>query len=497
MKLSASLIVKNEKDHIEAVLKSLAGFDEIVVCDTGSTDNTVELARKYTPHVFTDYTWNDHFAEARNHALSKCTGDWVLSIDGDEVLEEGGLEKIKAIIAGATEKQKNFSVRMTSQGHVHYLARLFKREGTEWVGRAHETIKPVQDNRVDLTIYFGHSTAHKLDPFRMMRILQKSVEEHPESTRDKYYLAREYYYRKDYARAIPLFEEYVKASTWNPEKSDGYLYLSRCYFYSFQGDKARTACAAAIIINPDFREALLFMAELHYSPWKEKWLQMAELASNKNVMFVRAPSVVTTKIPKKLHHIWVGPKNPPLEWMQTWRDKNPDWEYTLWDNEKVFGRTWRNQKHVDFYREKGIWHGVADVVRYEILHEQGGFMPGADSVCENSIDDLFSDGFEAYGVYENEKVRPGLVSPLYACAPDNRFAELLIAGLTAKETVGEPWIDTGNTYMMKTIAKYHPAVKIFPSYVFNPVHYTGETYRGEGKIYGRQKWGTTLNAYGK
>ncbi len=181
--------------------------------------------------------------------------------------------------------------------------------------------------------------------------------------------------------------------------------------------------------------------------------------------------------------------------MKTWREKHPEWEYTLWDNEKVFGRKWRNQKHVDYYREKGIWHGVADVIRYEILFEEGGFMPGADSVCLEPIDELFEDGFEAYGVYENEKVRPGLVSPLYACAPGNRFALQLIAGLSEKETVGEPWIDTGNTYMMQMIEKCVPAMKIFPSYVFNPVHYTGETYTGTGKIYGRQMWGTTTNAY--
>ena len=201
------------------------------------------------------------------------------------------------------------------------------------------------------------------------------------------------------------------------------------------------------------------------------------------------------RIPKKLHHIWVGPKPAPIEWMNTWCEKHPDWDYTLWDNDKVFSRTWINQKHVDYYRERGIWHGVADVIRYEILFEQGGFMPGADSICENPVDELFTDGFDAYCVYENENVRPGLISPLYACAPGCSFAKELIDGLTKKETVGEPWIDTGNTYMMQMVERTKHPVKIFPSYVFNPVHYTGETYQGSGKIYGRQLWGTTLETY--
>lgn len=88
MKLSACLIVKNEKDHIKDVLSSLTGVDEIIVVDTGSQDNTVALAKELGATVYEDYAWNDDFAEARNHALAKCTGEWVISIDADEVLED-------------------------------------------------------------------------------------------------------------------------------------------------------------------------------------------------------------------------------------------------------------------------------------------------------------------------------------------------------------------------------------------------------------------------
>ena len=94
MKLSAALIVKNEKACLEKCLKSLKGFDEIVVLDTGSTDNTYIIARNLADRVYSDYKWNDNFAEARNHVLGKVTGDWVLSIDADEEYEE---ERLVAI----------------------------------------------------------------------------------------------------------------------------------------------------------------------------------------------------------------------------------------------------------------------------------------------------------------------------------------------------------------------------------------------------------------
>ncbi len=178
MKLSAALIVKNEKDHIRDVLSSLAGVDEIVVVDTGSQDNTVELAQAFTDKVFTDYEWNDDFAAARNHARLKCTGDWILSIDADEILESGGIEKIRAIIAAATPAQWHFSVLMTAKGTgaIHNLPRIFRNDGSvEWLGIAHETLSPFQRNLTDVVITYGSSTAHALDPDRMLRILAKVV----------------------------------------------------------------------------------------------------------------------------------------------------------------------------------------------------------------------------------------------------------------------------------------------------------------------------------
>ena len=201
------------------------------------------------------------------------------------------------------------------------------------------------------------------------------------------------------------------------------------------------------------------------------------------------------KFPKVMHCIWVGPKPAPMKWIDTWKEKHPDWEYILWDNDKVFSRTWINQKHVDFYREKEIWHGLADVIRYEILYEYGGFLHAADSECLRPVDELIDD-HDAWGVYENEKVRPGLISPLYACRKGNGFAWKLIQGLKAKKEVGEPWMTTGNLYMKEMVEKANdPKVKIFPSYYFSPKHYTGEEYKGDFKPYARQFWGSTKGAY--
>lgn len=202
-------------------------------------------------------------------------------------------------------------------------------------------------------------------------------------------------------------------------------------------------------------------------------------------------------IPKIIHQLWVGPKEMPVAYMDTWTEKHPDWAYMLWNEERMKAHKFVNQRHIDFYMERGIWHGVADVATYEILRDFGGFMAAADSECLLPVDELFEDdAFDAFAVYENEIAAPGLVSPLTACKIGSSFATALIEGLARKEEVGTPWKTTGNRFMQETIEGGEwPRLKMFPSHFFNPTHWTGRKYEGAGKVYAIQHWGTTRKLY--
>jgi len=85
--LSLCMIVKNEEENLEKCL-SLARphVDEIVVVDTGSTDGTVEIARRYAD-VFEEIEWPGSFSVARNHSLELASGDYILILDGDEYID--------------------------------------------------------------------------------------------------------------------------------------------------------------------------------------------------------------------------------------------------------------------------------------------------------------------------------------------------------------------------------------------------------------------------
>lgn len=86
MKLSCCMIVKNESERLSKCFESIQNIvDEIIVLDTGSTDNTIEIAKEKGAKVYTA-PWDGNFAKARNQALKYVTGDWILVLDADESL---------------------------------------------------------------------------------------------------------------------------------------------------------------------------------------------------------------------------------------------------------------------------------------------------------------------------------------------------------------------------------------------------------------------------
>ena len=101
IRLSQTMIVKNEEDNIEAALtwgKDII-YEQIVV-DTGSTDRTVEKAKTLGAKV-EHFDWIDDFAAAKNFALERCKGDWIAILDADEYFSEEDAGKILGIIEKA------------------------------------------------------------------------------------------------------------------------------------------------------------------------------------------------------------------------------------------------------------------------------------------------------------------------------------------------------------------------------------------------------------
>lgn len=143
--LSIIIITKDEEGRIKACLESVKWAEEIIIIDNGSTDNTLEVAKKYTDKIF--QAEKEDFASIRNLGVEKSKGDWILFVDADERVLESLKNEIAEIIG-----TNNFSAYAISRKNIifgkeekygpfwpDWVIRLLKREDfEEWTGLVHE-----------------------------------------------------------------------------------------------------------------------------------------------------------------------------------------------------------------------------------------------------------------------------------------------------------------------------------------------------------------------
>ena len=117
--LSVYIICKNESESIVDCLESVSWADEIIVLDSGSSDNTVEIAKRYTEKVYTNDDWQG-FGIQKRRAQSYATGDWVLSIDADERVTPE-LKKDILEIVKQNDQSKNYAIPILPNVFGHFL----------------------------------------------------------------------------------------------------------------------------------------------------------------------------------------------------------------------------------------------------------------------------------------------------------------------------------------------------------------------------------------
>ena len=147
-KVSVFIITHNEQNNIENCLRSVKWADEIVVVDSESLDRTVEICRKYTDKIFVKKFTN--FSDMKNFALSRTTGDWLLSIDADEEVSHELSKKIDEIISNDSESL-GFYIKRKSRifgrwfrfcgTQDDYQMRLFKKGAAKFFQPVHEKVK--------------------------------------------------------------------------------------------------------------------------------------------------------------------------------------------------------------------------------------------------------------------------------------------------------------------------------------------------------------------
>ena len=161
LNIALTMIVKNESKNLRECLEAAAPLvDKIIVVDTGSKDDTIDIARSFGADIFY-FKWNDDFAAARNFALSKSDCDWNLILDADEVITNVTKEQLLEYARSNPFKVGRIKIRskFDDNGQIKYsIARVsrFAPKGVRFSGRIHEQLD-LNYQRFDTEISIEHS----------------------------------------------------------------------------------------------------------------------------------------------------------------------------------------------------------------------------------------------------------------------------------------------------------------------------------------------------
>ena len=173
MKVTVTVITRDEEANIAAALESVRWADEIVVIDSESSDNTAAIARRYTDRVIVR-PWPGYIAQ-KNFAAAEASHDWILSIDADERVSPELRDEIQRALAASPDAAGFRIPRVTfhlgrwirtTDWYPDYQLRLYDRRRAQWAGRhVHESVRadgPVARMRGELQHYAYRDVAHHL-----------------------------------------------------------------------------------------------------------------------------------------------------------------------------------------------------------------------------------------------------------------------------------------------------------------------------------------------
>ena len=263
--LCLNMIVKNERKIITRMIESvLPIIDYYCICDTGSTDDTIELIEtffrkhsipgKIVKEPFKNFEYN------RNYSLQCCNNltDYVLLMDADMVLKVGTFDK------GMLSTADSFHILQGTDDFYYQNTRIVKNNGLyNYKGVTHEYINTPPNNinksilKNQLFIQDYGDGGSKSDKFlRDIKLLTNGIIDEPNNERYHFYLANTYHDSGDYKNAIEIYKKRIKFGGWNQEVWYSYYRIGLCYKQMQNIPEYINALLDAYNYLPDRLEAL-------------------------------------------------------------------------------------------------------------------------------------------------------------------------------------------------------------------------------------------------
>lgn len=284
--ISLCMIVKDEAKYINNCLESVKGLvNEIIIVDTGSSDQTIEICEKHGAKVYS-YEWNNDFAEARNYGLSFSTGDWILWLDADEELDATEKAKIPEFLANTNAHVLSLPIYNyygetiqvdKNNAYILYQLRLFRNhKNIKFHNRIHETpFLPAELTENDIENipvsihhygYLQHIVEMKQKGQRNIKLLQQELLDSTHSPWIEYHLASEFYRQKEYQQAFDYVNQSILLFLKHSKKPPSLLYKLKyaILIETNSLDEAEQSIEKAILLYPDYVDLHFYKGYILY-----------------------------------------------------------------------------------------------------------------------------------------------------------------------------------------------------------------------------------------
>lgn len=232
--ISVCIITKNESENLKKCLEALKPYPfEVVVTDTGSEDDSLEIARQYTDRVY-EFQWINDFSAARNYCISRASHNTILSLDTDEFIRPFDWEALQDVLEshpkslGSIELFSYFDVEEGTRHQISRLDRIFNRRYYQFQNPIHEVLVPIGNLKpssyeapisADHVGYQGTKEKLKEKAERDMALIREEIEADPQNPYLYFQLAQGYMLMRDHAGALPWFR---KAMDLGPHAGEDY-----------------------------------------------------------------------------------------------------------------------------------------------------------------------------------------------------------------------------------------------------------------------------------
>lgn len=276
--LSVCIIAKDEESVLSRCLDSIKDIaDEIVLCDTGSKDRTVEIAKSYPQCKVVHFEWCDDFAAARNHSFSYASCELVMWLDCDDIVKPREAEKIKQLKNQNVSQLKDCYVCIYHYAHDHLdnpttslkRERIFKRSANPvWQYKIHECVplSRFRDIEYNSDIAIDHyKTVHQIQRAegRNVKILRKCVEDPAlNCARYEFYLGKELVTESPNEAEIYL-KRYLQHYDWYEDAFYATFQLGHIEFNRKNYDAAANYCFDALKIDQRRGDVFCFLGLIY------------------------------------------------------------------------------------------------------------------------------------------------------------------------------------------------------------------------------------------